>query len=155
MSWKTSRLINNNIYATKINKVLFIQPNDITYDYDDTLDLNFSKYKQDGSFDINDGIISASANLKIMIEINIFYTYDNTDFAPRYELDIYKNNDPIITHYCGINDNVDTINNLYLTSIIDISNNDNIKIVISKNTQENSVSKINILKNSFITYKTF
>ena len=156
MSWKTSRLINNTSYLNKINKVLFIQPHDITYIYDDTLELEFDKYKQDGNFDINNGVVSTSITLKIMIEINLFYTYDDdADFAPRYELNIYKNNALINKHYCGLNDNVETVNNLYLMSILDISDGDKMKITIIKDNIENSTSKIIILKNSFITYKTF
>ena len=86
MSWKTSRLINNTAYANKINKVLFIQPHDITYIYDDTLELEFDKYKQDGNFDITNGVVSTVITLKVMIEINLFYTYDEADFAPRRHL---------------------------------------------------------------------
>ena len=155
MSWKTSRLINNTAYANKINKVLFIQPHDITYIYDDTLELEFDKYKQDGNFDITNGVVSTVITLKVMIEINLFYTYDEADFAPRYELDIYKNNILINKHYCGLSDNVDSVNNLYLMSILDISDGDKMKITIIKDSVENSTSKINIIKNSFITYKTF
>jgi len=91
---------------------------------------------------------------KIMIEINIFYTYNNADFAPRYELNIYKNNILLNKHFCCLNDTVNTVNNLYLVSVVDISNNDKIKIIMIKDNLENSTSKINILKNSFINYKT-
>ena len=155
MSWKTSRLINNTTYANKVNKVLFIQIEDTNHEYDDTLELQIDKYKQDGNFDISNGIVSTIITLKIMIEINIFYKYSDAEFAPRYELNIYKNDILLNKHYCGLNDTTDSVNNLYLISIIDISNEDRIKIVMSKNGEENSTSKINILKNSFINYKTF
>ncbi len=156
MSWKTSRLINNTAYTNKVNKVLFIQSRDILYDYDDTLELELDKYKQDGNFDINNGVVITAVTLKIMIEINIFYKYVDAEFAPRYELNIYKNDGLLNKHYCGLNDLVDNnANNLYLVSILDISNDDRIKITMSKDSSESSTSKINILKNSFITYKTF
>ena len=157
MSWKTYRVINNIYYVNKINKVLFMQLNDTIYDYDDTLELQFNKYKQDGNIDVYNGVVSiGNSSQKIMIEINIFYKYYNdAEFAPRFTLNIYKNNILLNTHYCGLNDNIETVNNLYLVSVIDVSNNDKLKIMMIKDGLENSTSKINILKNSFINYKTF
>jgi hypothetical protein len=155
MSWKTYRVINNIYYVNKINKVLFMQLNDTIYEYDDTLELQFNKYKQDGNIDVYNGVVSIGNTSKIMIEINIFYKYSNAEFAPRFTLNIYKNNILLNTHYCGLNDNVETVNNLYLVSVLDVSNNDKIKINMIKDGFENSTSKINILKNSFINYKTF
>ena len=90
-----------------------------------------------------------------MIELNIFYTYTDTDFAPRYELNIYKNNLIVNKYYCGMNDTTDTVNNLYIISVIDVSNNDILKIIMSKDNIENSTNHIKIMKNSFINYKTF
>ena len=78
MSWKTYRVINNIYYVNKINKVLFMQLNDTIYDYDDTLELQFNKYKQDGNIDVYNGVVSiGNTSQKIMIEINIFYKYYN------------------------------------------------------------------------------
>lgn len=155
MSWKTPRIINNISYINKQNKVLFIQHDNIEYVYDDDIELNFIKYKQEGIFDINEGLFDVSSNIKILIEINIFYDYVGAEFAPRYELNIYKNDVLLNKHYCGLNDTIDTVNNLYLVSVVDVSNGDRIKIVLVKDSLENSTSKINILKNSFINYKTF
>ena len=103
MSWKTYRVINNIYYVNKINKVLFMQLNDTIYDYDDTLELQFNKYKQDGNIDVYNGVVSiGNSSQKIMIEINIFYKYYNdAEFAPRFTLNIYKNNILLNTHYCG------------------------------------------------------
>ena len=157
MSWAKYRVINNYTYINKQNKVIFIQLNDTEYDYDDELSLMmFSKMKQDGNVDVTtNGIVKVSIPTKIMIELNIFYTYTDTDFAPRYELNIYKNNLIVNKYYCGMNDTTDTINNLYIISVIDVSNDDLIKIVISKDNIENSTNHIKIMKNSFINYKTF
>jgi hypothetical protein len=119
------------------------------------LELELDKYKQDGNFDINNGVVITAITLKIMIEINVFYKYMDAEFAPRYELNIYKNDVLLNKHYCGLNDIGDIVNNLYLVSILDISHEDKIKITMSKDSSESSTSKINILKNSFITYKTF
>ena len=116
----------------------------------------FLKMKQDGNVDVTtNGIVKVSIPTKIMIELNIFYTYTDTDFAPRYELNIYKNNVIVNKYYCGMNDTTDTINNLYIISVIDVSNNDILKIVMSKDNIENSTNHIKIMKNSFINYKTF
>ena len=157
MSWAKYRVINNYTYINKQNKVIFIQLNDTEYDYDDELSLMmFSKMKQDGNIDVTtNGIVKVSIPTKIMIELNIFYTYTDTDFAPRYELNIYKNNLIVNKYYCGMNDTTDTVNNLYIISVIDVSNDDLIKIVMSKDNIENSTNHIKIMKNSFINYKTF
>ena len=138
MSWAKYRIINNYTYINKQNKVIFIQLNDTEYLYDDELSLMmFSKMKQDGNVDIStNGIVKVSIPTKIMIELNIFYTYTDTDFAPRYELNIYKNNVIVNKYYCGMNDTTDTINNLYIISVIDVSNNDILKIVMSKDNIE-------------------
>ena len=157
MSWAKYRVINNYTYINKQNKVIFIQLNDTEYLYDDELSLMmFSKMKQDGNVDVTtNGIVKVSIPTKIMIELNIFYTYTDTDFAPRYELNIYKNNVIVNKYYCGMNDTTDTINNLYIISVIDVSNDDILKIVMSKDNIENSTNHIKIMKNSFINYKTF
>ena len=155
MSWKTYRVINNINYINKINKVIFLQRDDTKCEYNDELQLSFSKYKQDGSLDMNDGIVKVSINTKVMIEINLFYKYTNTEFAPRYELNLFKNNVKINTHYCGMNDTVVNTNNLYIVSVCDVVNDDVIKIVLNKDRTEDSTDFIDILKNSYIIYKTF
>ena len=156
MSWKTDRMINNNAYINKQSKVIFVKPFDMEYKYDDTIDLSFPKLKQDGAIDVTNGLIKVGVPTKIMIEINMFYKYSNTDFAPRYEISIY-NNDVLINNHpnCGTNDSVDTVNNLYILSVIDVANDDKIKIIMSKDTTEISTNVIKIIKNSFINYKTF
>lgn len=156
MSWKTDRMINNNAYINKVSKVIFVQAIDREYTYDDSIDLSFPKLKQDGAIDITNGIIKTGVPTKVMIEINMFYTYSNTDFAPRYMISIY-NNDILINNHpnLGTNDSVDTINNLYILSVIDVVNDDKIKIVMSKDTTEISTNVIKIMKNSFINFKTF
>ena len=155
MSWKTYRVINNINYINKINKVIFLQRDNMNCEYNDEIELSFPKYKQDGSLDMNDGIVKVSVNTKIMIEINLFYKYTNTEFAPRYELNLFKNNVKINTHYCGMNDTVVNTNNLYIVSVCDVVNDDVIKIVLNKDRTEDSTDFIDILKNSYIIYKTF
>ena len=155
MSWKTYRVINNINYINKINKVIFLQRDDTKCEYNDEIELSFAKYKQDGSLDMNDGIVKVSVNTKVMIEINLFYKYTNTEFAPRYELNLFKNNVKINTHSCGMNDTVVNTNNLYIVSVCDVVNDDVIKIVLNKDRTEDSTDFIDILKNSYIIYKTF
>ena len=155
MSWKTYRVINNINYINKINKVIFLQRDDMKCEYNDELQLSFAKYKQDGSLDMNDGIVKVSINTKVMIEINLFYKYTNSEFAPRYELNLFKNNVKINTHYCGLNDTVVNTNNLYIVSVCDVVNDDVMKIVLNKDRSEDSTDFIDILKNSYIIYKTF
>lgn len=154
MSWKY-RVINNLNSANKQNKVIFVQLDDTKYDYNDTVTVNFPKYKQEGILDVNDGVIKLTVPTKIMIEINLFYRYTNTDFAPRYTLNIYKNNTLLNTHYCGMNDTVDGMNNLYIVSVVDVQNADSIMIKMIKDNIEDSTNYIEILKNSYINYKTF
>jgi len=157
MSWKSDRVLNNNTYLNKQSKIIFMQLNDIEYDYLDVLPLSMLvKTKQDGNVDISEnGIVKVNVNTKIMIETNIFFTYSDAQFAPRYQLNIYKNNVLSNTYYCGMNDTTTTTNNVYIISVLDVVNDDIIKISMVKNNIENSTNKIKILKNSFINYKTF
>jgi len=157
MSWKSDRVLNNNTYLNKQSKIIFMQLNDIEYDYLDVLPLSMLvKTKQDGNVDISEnGIVKVNVNTKIMIETNIFFTYSDAQFAPRYQLNIYKNNFLSNTYYCGMNDTTTTTNNVYIISVLDVVNDDIIKISMVKNNIENSTNKIKILKNSFINYKTF
>ena len=156
MSWAKDRVINNNAYINKQSKILYMQLNDTEYNYNDELPLTmFSKMKQEGNIDVNDGIIKLTVGTKIMIETNIFYSYSDAQFAPRYQLNIYKNNVLSHTHYCGMNDTVDTANNIYILNVLDVVNDDVIKIYMVKSNIENSTNKIKILKNSFINYKSF
>lgn len=157
MSWKSDRVINNNTYLNKQSKIIFMQLNDAEYDYDDVLPLTmFAKMKQDGNVDVSEnGIVKVNVNTKLMIETNVFYTYSNAEFAPRYELNIYKNNILSNTYYCGMNDTTMTTNNIYILSVLDVQNDDSIKVCMVKSNIENSTNTIKILKNSFINYKTF
>ena len=75
--------------------------------------------------------------------------------CPSSELSLYKNHNLITQHYCGMNDTVVDMNNLYIVTVVDVSNNDILKIVMSKDSMENSTDSIEIMKNSYITYKTF
>lgn len=157
MSWKSDRVINNNTYLNKQSKIIFMQLNDAEYDYDDVLPLTmFAKMKQDGNVDVSEnGIVKVNVNTKLMIETNVFYKYSNAEFAPRYELNIYKNNILSNTYYCGMNDTTTTTNNIYILSVLDVQNDDSIKVCMVKSNIENSTNTIKILKNSFINYKTF
>ena len=84
-------------------------------------------------------------------EINIFYWYE-AEFAPRYDLNIYKND--VLVH-TSMGDNVDNINNLFLVTVIDVKNDDKLEIKFIKDTIESSTDDILILKNSYVQYKTF
>ena len=54
-----------------------------------------------------------------------------------------------------MNDTVVNTNNLYIVSVCDVVNDDVIKIVLNKDRTEDSTDFIDILKNSYIIYKTF
>ena len=54
-----------------------------------------------------------------------------------------------------MNDNTENVNNIYLVDVLDVVIGDKIKVLMIKDSSENSTSKINILKNSFLNYKTF
>jgi len=75
--------------------------------------------------------------------------------SPRYDLNIYKNDVLVHTRYCGMGDNVDNINNLFLVIVIDVKNDDKLEIKFIKDTIESSTDDIVILKNSYVQYKTF
>jgi hypothetical protein len=103
---------------------------------------------------MTDGRFITFTNVKLLVEINIFYRYD-AEFAPRYDLNIYKNDALVHTRYCGMGDNVDNINNLFLVIVIDVKNDDKLEIKFIKDTIESSTDDIVILKNSYVQYKTF
>jgi hypothetical protein len=99
-------------------------------------------------------VVLTTGDTKMIAEVNLFYKYAS-DYAPRYDLNIIKNDELIHTRYCGVSDTTDTINNVYLVSVIDVVNGDTLRIEMPKDTAENSTSSILILKNSYIQYKTF
>ena len=137
-----------------VNKVVLLQLDDTAYEYDDTLPLTFPKFKQEGSIDVINNVVLTKSDTKMIVEMNLFYKYAS-DYAPRYELNIIKNDELIHTRYCGVSDTTDTINNVYLVIVIDVVNGETLRIEMSKDTAENSTSSILILKNSYIQYKTF
>jgi hypothetical protein len=138
-----------------VNKIVFLEDYDTTYTFDDEVKINFPKFKQAGSINMTNNIVQTFTNIKLQVEINIYYKYDNTDFAPRFDLNIYKNSVLIHTRYCGVGDNIDTINNVFLINVIDVKNNDLLEIKFIKDSLENSTDHIIILKNSYVQYKTF
>ena len=137
-----------------VNKVVLLQLDDTAYEYDDTLPLIFPKFKQEGSINVINNVVLTTGDTKMIVEVNLFYKYAS-DYAPRYDLNIIKNDELIHTRYCGVSDTTDTINNVYLVIVIDVVNGDTLRIEMSKDTAENSTSIILILKNSYIQYKTF
>ena len=137
-----------------VNKIVFLEDYDTPYIFDDELKINFPKFKQAGSINMTDSRFITFTNVKLQVEINIFYRYD-ADFAPRYDLNIYKNDILVHTRYCGMGDNVDNINNLFLVIVIDVKNDDKLEIKFIKDTIESSTDDIVILKNSYVQYKTF
>ena len=138
-----------------INKVIFLQENDKIFSFDDELLLNFPKFLQKGQIDMNNNIISTTGDIKLLIEINLLYVYDDAEFAPRYTFDVYKNNELYSSKRCGLSDEVSFTNSLNLTLVIDTSDADLIELKLNKNAMEESVSNIKILDNSFIIFKTF
>ena len=133
-----------------VNRVV-LQSDDTAYEYDDTLPL---KFKQEGSINVINNVVLTTGDTKMIVEMNLFYKYAS-DYAPRYDLNIIKNDELIHTRYCGVSDTTDTINNVYLVIVIDVVNGDVLRIETPKDTVENSTSSILILKNSYIQYKTF
>jgi hypothetical protein len=138
-----------------INKVIFLQENDKIFSFDDELLLTFPKFLQKGQIDMNDNIMSTTRNLKLLIEINLRYVYDDAEFAPRYTFDVYKNGELYSSRRCGLSDEVGYTNSLNLILVIDTSNDDLIELKLNKNTEETSVSSMTILDNSFVIFKTF
>ena len=71
-----------------VNKIVFLEDYDTPYIFDDELKINFPKFKQAGSINMTDSRFITFVNVKLQVEINIFYRYD-ADFAPRYDLNIF------------------------------------------------------------------
>ena len=145
MSWKTYRVINNVNYINKINKVIFLQRDNMNCEYNDEIELSFPKYKQDGSLDMNDGIVKVSVNTKIMIEINpinILILSLHRGMNSTY----LKTTSRLTLTIVGMKDAVVNTNNLYNVSVCDVVNDDVIKIVLNKDTTEESTDFIDILR---------
>lgn len=140
-----------------INKVVFLQENDKVFPFDDQLNLDFPLHLQSGQIDMvgNRLTTTLQGNVKILIEINLMYSYANADFAPRFTLDVFMNGLLYSSKRCGLSDEIGYTNNLFLIMVIDSIHGDLIELKLNKDTTENSVSEIRMLDNSFITFKTF
>ena len=87
-----SMYIGNTIYEPQtIDRVIFLSSDDIFTEFKDSYTFNFSKYSKSGSTDLNDSIYSGSSN-KLKISVNVVYQWISMDYAPRYTLEIVKNN---------------------------------------------------------------
>ena len=139
----------------QICELIYLQEDNILKQFEEnTLELNFKLYKKIGDvIDFKNNIFTSSINkLKIVFELNLFYLFIDCEYPPRFNLDIMKNDNLYITRLLGLTDSADT-NNLFLSIIIDIENNDKINFILRNDFDINK--KIEFMDNSFYVLKTF
>ena len=121
---------------------------------ENTLELDFKLFKKKGSVISFDNSIFKSSvkKLKIVFELNLFYRWLDVEYPPRFDLDIIKNNTLYVSRSLGLNDDMDT-NNLYLSLIIDINDNDEIKFILRNDFDTNKY--LEIFDNSYYILKMF
>ena len=87
-----SMYIGNQIYEPqKIDRVIFLSSSDVFTEFKDSYTLSFPKYSKSGNTDFNDSMYSGTAS-KLNISVNVVYQWINMNNAPRYNLEIVKNN---------------------------------------------------------------
>ena len=119
---------------------------------DDIYEVNFDLYKKKGSkLNFNNNIFNLSNNTKIMLKIHINYEWIDIDYPPRFNFIIKKNDANYIEYSYGINDDL-TTNNIYLSLILDVANNDKLNFILKLDSEKNI--NIEILKNSYYIIKT-
>ena len=138
-----------------INKAVFIQQDDTIYPFADYVELKFPKFTQSGDIDINNNIFTTQliGNVKILINISLNYMWFS-DYAPRYNLNIYKNHDLFYSRSMGVTDTVELINYVDISCVADLINNDTVHITMADETNNNTIN-LKILQNSYVIFKTF
>ena len=148
-----SMYIGGTIYEPQtIDRVIFLSSEDIFTEFKDSYTFNFSKYSKSGSTDLNDGIYSGTSN-KLKINVNIVYQWINMSYAPRYNLEVVKNNVVDKRRSLGINDtylNENIINEVF---VINVRDGDKIEIRISKDNEE--LNFIRVENNAYLEFEAF
>lgn len=148
-----SMYINNQIYKPQtIDRVIFLSYEDIFAAFSSSYTFNFSKYSKSGSTDLIDGIYSGTSN-KVKISVNIVYQWINMDYAPRFDLEVVKNNVVDKRRSLGINDTYLNENILSETFVINVQEGDKIEIRMSKDNEESNYLRIE--NNAYLEFNAF
>ena len=148
-----SMFIGNQIFEPQtINKVIFLSSDDVFVEMKDSLTFKFSQYSKSGDIDFKDNMYSGSSN-KLKISVNFVYQWVSMSYAPRYNLEVVKNNVVDKRRSLGISDtylNENIINELF---VININSGDTIEVRLSKDNDE--VNYMRIENNAFIEFEAF
>ena len=148
-----SMYIGNQIYEPqKIDRVIFLGSEDIFAEFSSSYTFNFSKYSKSGSTDLIDGMYSGTSN-KLKISVNIVYQWINMDYAPRFDLEVVKNNVVDKRRSLGINDTYLNENILSETFVINVQEGDKIEIRMSKDNDESNYLRIE--NNAYLEFNAF
>ena len=148
-----SMYIGNTIYEPQtIDRVIFLSSDDIFVEFKDAYTFNFSKYSKSGSTDLNDGIYSGNSN-KLKISVNFVYQWINADYAPRYNLEVVKNNVVDKRRSLGINDTYLDENIINEVFVINAQDGDKVEIRMSKDNEESNYMRIE--GNAFMEFEAF
>jgi len=120
---------------------------------EDLYEINFNLYKKKGyKINFNNSTFNnLKSSIKINLKINVSYSWTDLNYPPRFDLIIMKNDNIFNEYSYGINDELNT-NNIYLSLVLDVINNDTLKIFFKLDTEKNI--NIEILKNSYYIIKT-
>jgi hypothetical protein len=145
--------IGGTIYEPQtIDRVIFLSSDDIFVEFKDSYTFNFSKYSKSGSTDLNDGIYSGTSN-KLKISLNIVYQWINADYAPRYNLEVVKNNVVDKRRSLGINDTYLDENIINERFVINVQSGNKIEIRISKDNEASNFMRIE--GNAYLEFEAF
>ena len=148
-----SMYIGNQIFEPqKIDRVIFLSSSDILNEFKDSYTLSFPKYSKSGNTDLNDSIYSGTAN-KLKISVNLVYQWINTEYAPRYNLEIVKNNIVDKRRSLGISDTYLDENILSETFIINVRDGDKIEVRITKDNDE--LNYVRLEENAYLEFDAF
>ena len=148
-----SMYIGNQIYEPqKIDRVIFLSLSDILTEFKDSYTLSFPKYSKSGNTDLNDSIYSGTAS-KLKISVNLVYQWINMEYAPRYNLEIVKNNIVDKRRSLGISDTYLDENILSETFIINVRDGDKIEVRITKDNDE--LNYVRLEENAYLEFDAF
>lgn len=143
---------NNKIQTTNHGHVIFLQDSDINVEFKNEFILDFNKFNITGLINVNNFIYTGSSG-KVKIDINMVYQWINMDYAPRYDIVIFKNDVVDKRRSFGMMDSYidENVNDLFF--VINIKNNDKIQIKMLKHNGE--VNMLRIEENSYYEISVF
>ena len=145
--------VNNQIYEPqKIDRVIFLSSSDVFTEFKDSHTLSFPKFSKSGNTDLNENVYSGTAS-KLKISVNLVYRWINMQYAPRFSLEIVKNNIVDKRRSLGISDTYEDENILDEYFIINIRDGDQIEVRLTKDNDE--LNYVRLEENAYLEFEAF